>query len=237
MWVKSIREYYLKKRRIPEAILRLITNKVVTDIPALTTAVDLEILKRSSKWRRILADLGEAAASWFLETNKSIYLVKLRWVDFPLRIMEGLDVMGYVPTTEDIAVAESKVVNSTNLSSTASHLADQLRRSRIDAELDSPLNEYGSKVWLAQELLDRGIISDDKVDELMSKTEYARYGFLFHPPSNNLPAYSEIGSDLDGEGLPVTFVDYTLADLEHEVGSFIEVLAINKELIGNAKSD
>jgi hypothetical protein len=236
-WNKDVRDYYIKKRRVPESILRLMRGSVIADMPSLTAAVSLAELKQGGKWRKILADLGEAAASWYLETKKSIYLVKLRWVDFPLRIMEGLDLMGYESTAEEIAVAESKVINNPNPSSTASRLAEQLSRSRIDAELDSPLNEYGSKVWLVQELLDRGIISDEQVDELLSKAEYTRFGFLFHPPSTSLPNYSQMGDKLEAEGLPVTFVDYTLADLEHEVGSFVEVLEINKELIGNAKPD
>ncbi len=236
-WNKNVRDYYLKKRKVPEAILRLIRGRVVADIPSLTGAVDLAELKQGDKWRRVLADLGEATASWYLETKKSVYLVKLRWVDFPLRIMEGLDLMGYEPVAEEITVAESKVVNNPNPSSTASRLAEQLSRSRINAELDSPLNQYGSRVWLVEELLKHGIIPEERVEELLTKAEYTRFGFLFHPPSARLPNYRQMSDKLEAEGLPVTFVDYTLADLEHEVESFVEVLEIRKELIGNAKSD
>ena len=207
---------------------------VVADIPSLGIPVDLEQWKRGGKWRHILADFGESAASWYLETNESVCLVKLRWVDFPLKIMAGIDLMGYEPEEEELAVAESKVTSTTAVSSTASHLADQLRRERIDAELESPLNEYGSKVWLVGELLSKKVISDDEVDGILAKTEYKRYGFVFHPPSDSQPDYAEMGAGLEAEGLPVTLVDYTLTDLDHEIRSFVEVLMINKEEVRNA---
>ena len=236
-WNAHVREYYVRKRQIPDAILRLVRNRVVSDIPALADAVDLEAIGRGSKWKRILADFGEASASWYLETRGSIYLVKLRWVDFPLRIMEGIDVLGYRPATKDVAVAEAKVTNSPSLSSTLAQLGDQLSRARIDEELDSPMNEYGSKVWLIEELLNQGVIQEEAVDELLAKTEYVRYGFVFHPQSSASPNYVPLGSRLDAEGPPTTFVDYIMEDLEHEVKSFVEILTVNKELIGNAKPD
>jgi hypothetical protein len=236
-WNRNLREYYLERRKISATILRLIKNRVVADIPALSQAVNIDTLKWANKWRRILADFGEVAASWFLETHESVYLVKLRWIDFPLRIMDGIDLLGYKPASRDLAVAEAKVSSATSLSSTVGRLSDQLSRSRIDAELNSPLNEYGSKAWLAEELVEKGIIPEDRVEEILSETRYLRYGFLFHPDAEPAPKYSQLVTSLETEGLPVTFVDYTLESLQHEVSSFVEVLVVNKELMKNAKTD
>jgi hypothetical protein len=228
-WNTSVRDYYINKRKVPKTILDLIHNRTVSDVPSITASQNIEMLKKSKKWTRILADFGEASASWFLECNESFFMVKLRWVEFPLKVAEGIDVIGFRVSNEEISISEAKTTSELEISSTVSKLSKQLRCSRIEEELCSPMNQYGSKAWLVEQLVNQGIISEAKVDEILSKTDYVRYGFVFHS-KDTVAQFNHALQTLQAETQPITFVDYALENFDFEIGSFVELLIVSRDL-------
>jgi len=229
-WNAKVREYYVRKLGISPTILKLMEKRIVHDIPALTGG-RAKSLKGTGIWKALLADFGEAAASWFLETNEALFLVKLRWVEFPLKVGQGIDIMGFRKSTDDIAVSEAKTISSRNISSTIGELGDQLCKQRIEKDLDLPLLAYGSKGWLVDKLVQKGIIAEEKAEEILNKTQYLRYGFVFHPETDKPPSYTDAVKRLQSEGLPIRFIDYSLENLDHEIKSLVEVLAVPKGLV------
>jgi hypothetical protein len=229
-WNAKVREYYVKKLGVSPAILKLMEKRIVRDIAGPRRG-HAKSLRGTRLWKPLLADFGEAAASWFLETNEALFLVKLRWVEFPLKVGQGIDIMGFRKSTEDIAVSEAKTVSSRKISSTIGELGDQLCRQKIEKDLDLPLLAYGSKGWLVDKLVQKGIIAEEKAEEILDKTQYLRYGFVFHPETDKPPSYADAVKRLQSEGLPIRFIDYSVEDIDHEIKSLVEVLAVPKGLV------
>jgi hypothetical protein len=92
------------------------------------------------------------------------------------------------------------------------------------------MNQYGSKACLVEQLVNQGIISDEKVDEILSKTDYVRYGFLFHPKDAKAQ-YDTALQTLEADSQPITFVDYALENFDFEIASFVELLIVSKDLV------
>jgi hypothetical protein len=191
----------------------------------------LKNVKKNRKWRNILCDFGESCASWYLEDKKNIYLVKLRWIDFPFKILPGIDLVGIAFSSEELCCAEAKTLNSTNISSTIKGISNELKNDRIHNLLNSPINDYGSKAWLIEKLVDAGKLPIEKVKEIFEKNQYTRYGFIFHPRRKKPAPYDVAKKLLEDEDQPVFLFDYELEDLEFEIVSFVEVVAIPRGVI------
>ena len=129
-------------------------------------------------------------------------------------------------SSEEVCCAKARTRNDTNISSTIRELSEEPRDERLSGFLNSSINEYGSKGWLVQKLLEAGRIGPERAEDILTKSEYSRYGFVFHPRRKNPASYNIAKAALNNEQGPITFFDYEMEDLEHEIGSFIEVIAI-----------
>lgn len=227
-WDQKIKSYY-ESKMIKKLIKKTQKNHSIAKIPAADKKIIVQNCKKSGDWKPVLCDFGESCASWYLETKEQIHFVKLRWVIFPFTIMQGIDLVGYKNSTEEICCAEAKTKNDSSVSSTISALCEELKDDRIRKFLDSPINRYGSKECVVQDLLDSGKISPEQAKTILDKSNYLRYGFLFHPKRNKKASFQASKDILHDNSGPVTLIDYELEDLNFEIGSFLEVVSVSLE--------
>ncbi len=179
---------------------------------------------QAEKWNNILMDFGESCSSWYLETDKKVVFVVVRWAIFPLKVLTGIDLVGYCVETKTAYVAESKCTGWKNVSKPLTDMTEQLSYEKLELQLNDPLSGYGSFGWLAGALLEAGRISEEDVSNITDRPNLIRCGFLFHPRRETPVQYDEAISKLVLDSLPIEFTDNDLEDFNSEIASFVDAL-------------
>lgn len=242
-WNKEIKNYYITKRGLKQKIS--------------DTEKDHKISIASCKngdlaftWGDLTADFGEVCTSWFLEEKDKILFVRVRWIESPLTIGKGVDLMGVQPSSHSVCYAESKTRNSrytSQIKKPVDELSSQLSDTRLAKRFNSPQSIYQSLIWLKdilEELIKKGdfLLNEKDIDIILKNKKYLRHGSIIRPENGESIDFSNAFQYLDDEcrkfrgcentcvencedRSPITFIDFQLEDLEIEINAFLQTIS------------